>query len=110
MIRSGYGVKSYETAHAFLQGRLIFKIDEHCVVVNSLNSFIFVLLDGNEIVKYHKDGRIEINNHKQYNLRYKRNISEFSPVKLTQKEWQWYLGDQIFFSQMIFENGMWKKM
>lgn len=111
MIRSGYGVKSYETALAFLQRKLIVKIDDSCIMANSLNKCIFIVLDGNEIVKYHEDGRIEVNNHKNYNARTKRYISEFCPVKLKQKEWQWFIGDQIFFSHMIFEtNSGWRKV
>lgn len=109
MKRSGYGIKSYESALNFLGEKGIAEIDSKCIVLK-MNETISIILEGYEIVKYHSDGRIEVNNFKNYNAHFKRYISEFVPVKLKQKDFQWFLGEQIFFSQMIFENNEWRKV
>jgi hypothetical protein len=109
MNRKGYNIKSYESALNFLGEKGIVEIDSKCVIFK-MEETISIILEGREIVKYHSDGRIEVNNFKNYNLRFKRYISEFVPVKLKQKDFQWYLGEKIFFSQMIFENNEWRKV
>lgn len=109
MKRTGYGIKSYESALSFLDGKSISEIDSKCVIFK-MEETISIILEGYEIVKYHSDGRIEVNNFKNYNAHFKRYISEFVPVKLKQKDFQWYLGEQIFFSQMIFENNEWRNV
>jgi len=109
MKRGGYGIKSFETAQAYLGEKNIAEIDNLCVLLKFQN-IISVILEGFEIVKYHEDGKIELTNFKKYDRKFKRYLSEFSPVKIKQKEFQWYLGEQIFFSHMIFENNEWRKV
>jgi len=108
MKRGGYGIKSYETAIDYLNGNLRLAIDKWAGVVKSEDS-VSVILDGHSIVKFHQNGMIEVDNKKFYTSRFKRYISEFAPVKIKQKEFQWYIGEQIFFSRMNYINGEWKR-
>lgn len=108
MKREGYGIKSYESAVKYLNGQQRASIDDFADIVKSDDS-VSVILDGYSIVKLYENGTIEVDNKKFYTARFKRYISEFVPVKLKQKEFQWYLGEQIFFSKMICLNGEWKR-
>mgnify|MGYP000952736907 CR=1 FL=1 len=106
MIR-GFSISNFEQASNLISNGA-YKIDDSCYMKRDDTS-ISIFLDGFEIVTYHSNGVVEIKNHGYYNLRFKRYLSQLSPVKIVQKEYQWYLGEQVFFSSMKFENGEWRK-
>ena len=85
MIR-GFSISNFEQASNLISNGA-YKIDDSCYMKRDDTS-ISIFLDGFEIVTYHSNGVVEIKNHGYYNLRFKRYLSQLSPVKIVQKEYQ----------------------
>lgn len=107
-MKRGFEIRNYQQALDFLESKPQKKVDNSCFLFES-NGTIFVRLEDLVIVEYRNDGIVIVKNHSRYNARMKRYISSLSPAKIVQKEYQWYVGDEIFFSTMVFENSVWRK-
>lgn len=105
------GIYSYQEALDFLKAAncQTVVLDKDCYLFQATDNSIYVVLNGLDIVKFNPDGTIIIHNNSTYTARMKRYLSYFVKEKIKQKEFQWYLGEQIFFSTMIFQNGQWRK-
>ena len=108
MKRINYNIIDHSSALEFLDSKPQKKIDDSCFVFNS-NNTIYIRLDDVDIITYHPDGTIFVTNNANYNSRFKRYINALSPLKIKQKEFQWMIGDKIFFSRMLFQNNEWSK-
>lgn len=87
----------YATASATIKKRETKKVGNNTYLVRINPETIGVKLHNTIVVRIHSDGTYTLNSGGWRTVTTKARINEFCPVKVGQKKYEWFVGDELFY-------------
>ena len=87
----------YATASATIKNRETKKVGNNTYLIRIDPETIGVKLHNTIVVKIHKNGTYTLNSGGWRTVTTKSRINEFCPVKVVQKKYEWFVGDELFY-------------